>query len=85
MLVLIRSTSMNYARLTEHITPFNETLLFPGLPAQWNLETTTGLLRLSAELHRQAAMIGYINAFGLMALAAAAAVPLAALLKRPSA
>jgi DHA2 family multidrug resistance protein len=85
VLVLIRSTSMNYARLTEHITPFNKTLLFPGLPAHWNLETTTGLLRLSAELQRQAAMIGYINAFGLMALAAAAAVPLAALLKRPAA
>jgi len=85
VLVQIRSTNSNYARLTEHITPFNESLVFPGLPSNWSLETTTGLLRLSAELQRQAAMIGYINAFGLMALAASAAVPLAALLRRPTA
>jgi len=39
------------------------------------------LLRLSNEIQRQAAMIGYVNAFYLMAVTAAAAVPLALLLR----
>jgi DHA2 family multidrug resistance protein len=85
VLVLLRSTSTNYARLTEMITPYNETLVFPGLPSAWGLDSTTGLLRLSGELHRQASMIGYVNAFQLMAITALLAVPLAFLMKRPAA
>ena len=39
-------------------------------------------MRLSREVQRQAAMIGYINAFYMMALTAVVAVPLAVLLQR---
>jgi DHA2 family multidrug resistance protein len=46
------------------------------------VETATGLLRLSNEIQRQAAMIGYVNAFYLMAFTALAALPLACLLRR---
>jgi DHA2 family multidrug resistance protein len=81
VMVLVRSTSMNYARMTEFITPFREALLFPSLPVTWSLESAHGLMRLSGEVQRQAAMIGYVNAFHVMALAAAAAVPLAFLLR----
>lgn len=84
VLVLIRSTTANYARMTEFISPYNETLLFPGLPGTWALDSTTGLLRLSGEIQRQAAMIGYVNAFYLMAFTAAVAVPLAAFMRRPA-
>ena len=77
ILVLVRSTNINYARMTEHITPHQVI----KLPELWNPETTTGLLRLSNEIQRQAAMIGYVNAFYMMAVTAAAAVPLACLMR----
>jgi DHA2 family multidrug resistance protein len=35
-----------------------------------------GLAKLSREIGRQAAMLGYINAFGLCTLASAMAIPL---------
>ena len=82
VLVLVRSTSVNYARLTEFVTPYNRSLQVPDFPAAWSLDTLTGLSRLSNELQRQAAMIGYVNAFYLMGFTALVAVPLAALLRR---
>jgi MFS transporter, DHA2 family, multidrug resistance protein len=81
ILVLVRSTGANYARMTEFITPYQKVLMLQGLPEPWNPETTKGLLTLSNEIQRQAAMIGYVNAFYLMAVTAAAAVPLAFLLR----
>ena len=81
VLVLVRSTSINYAQMTEFITPYRLGQLFADLPGSWNPETAGGLLRLSTEIQRQAAMIGYLNAFNLLALTAAAAVPLACLLR----
>jgi DHA2 family multidrug resistance protein len=83
VLVLVRSTSINYARMTEFITPYREDLLFPSLPVTWSTETATGLMRLSNEIQRQAAMIGYINAFTVLGLAAAISVPLAFMMRRP--
>lgn len=81
VMMLIRSTTANYARLTEFITPYNKVLAFPGLPSSWGMDSTPGLLRLSNEIQRQASMIGYVNAFYLMTFIAAAAVPLAFLLR----
>jgi DHA2 family multidrug resistance protein len=78
VLVLVRSTTINYARMTEFVTPYRKEL---ALPESWSLETATGLLLLSNEIQRQAAMIGYINAFYLMAFTALAALPLACLLR----
>ena len=77
VLVVSRSTAANYSRLTEFITPYNKSLVAPGLPSQWSLDGTSSLLSLSNELLRQAAMIGYLNAFWLIAFVALAAVPLA--------
>jgi DHA2 family multidrug resistance protein len=82
VLVVSRSTASNYSRLTEFITPYNKTLTMPGLPTQWSLDETRSLLNLSNELLRQAAMIGYLNAFYLMAFAALAAMPLALFMQR---
>jgi DHA2 family multidrug resistance protein len=81
VLVLVRSTSINYARMTEMITPFKGLAPIGGLPVAWSPETTSGLLRLSGEIQRQAAMIGYVNAFYLLAFTAAAAVPLACFMR----
>jgi DHA2 family multidrug resistance protein len=77
VLVVSRSTAANYSRMTEFITPYNKALAVPGLPSQWSLDGTASLLSLSNELLRQAAMIGYLNAFYLTAFVALAAVPLA--------
>jgi DHA2 family multidrug resistance protein len=78
--LLVRSTAANYSRLVEFVNPFNAML--KGLPASapWNIGTTSGLSRLAGEIERQAAMIGYINAFYLIALTAAVAVPLVSLM-----
>lgn len=82
VLVVSRSTASNYSRMTEMLTPYNKTLTLPGLPDRWSLESTAGLQSLSNELLRQAAMIGYVNAFALMAMMALAAIPLAAFMQR---
>ena len=37
VLVLVRSTATNYARMTEFITPYQKALMLPGLPEAWNL------------------------------------------------
>ncbi|MCB1511947.1 MAG: DHA2 family efflux MFS transporter permease subunit [Hyphomicrobiaceae bacterium] len=77
VVLLIRSTAVNYSVLTEGISHFNKALTFPQVMGQWSLGTPSGLAALSGEIQRQAAMIGYINAFYLFAFAAAAAVPFA--------
>ncbi|HJU33166.1 MAG TPA: DHA2 family efflux MFS transporter permease subunit [Hyphomicrobiaceae bacterium] len=81
ILVLVRSTTTNYSRMTEFITPYEKALLLQGVPELWNPATTIGLMRLSNEINRQAAMIGYLNAFYMMAITAAVSVPLALLLR----
>ena len=81
VLVVSRSTASNYSRMTEFITPYNKTLTVPGLPPQWSLDGAASLQTLSNEILRQAAMIGYLNAFYLMAFAALAAMPLAAFMR----
>jgi hypothetical protein len=45
------------------------------------MDTPSGLLRLAGEIQHQAAMIGYINAFHLLALTAAFAMPLVWLMR----
>jgi MFS transporter, DHA2 family, multidrug resistance protein len=80
VLTVSRSTASNYSRMTEFITPYNKNLA--NLPSQWSLESTIGLQTLSNEILRQATMIGYLNAFYLMAFVALAATPLAAFMSR---
>jgi MFS transporter, DHA2 family, multidrug resistance protein len=82
VLVFVRSTSINYAELSEFVTPYRPVLYYAAFPLSWNPETTTGLMSLSREVQRQAAMIGYLNAFYMMALTATVSIPLALLLKR---
>lgn len=71
---IVSATAMNYSRMTELITPYNRVLATPGLMGGWTIETLPGLAGLSREINRQAAMIGYVNAFGMYTLASAAAI-----------
>jgi DHA2 family multidrug resistance protein len=81
VVLLLRSTATNYAGLTEFITPFNKTLGYPDVIGLWETATHRGLSVLAAEIQRQSAMIGFINAFYFFAFTAAAAIPLAWLLR----
>ena len=71
---IVRSTTMNYSRMTELVSPYNRALSVPSLMGGWSTETLQGLARLSKEIDRQAAMIGYLNAFGLYMAASAIAI-----------
>src|SRR5436305_193241 len=73
---IVRVTAQNYSRMTEMISPFNDRLALPWVMGGWNTETLPGLARLAKEINRQAAMIGYLDAFALYTAASAAAVVL---------
>jgi MFS transporter, DHA2 family, multidrug resistance protein len=75
---LVRSTQHNRAELAEHASPFNEMLGYGG----WDLSSMGGLLAISREIDRQAAMIAYVNDFHIMTLLAFGALPLILLATR---
>ena len=81
VVLLVRSTAVNYGRMVEMISPYNRAMAYPGMPPAWDIESSSGLLRLAGEIQRQAAMIGYINSFYLLALTAAVGVPLVMLMR----
>ncbi|RME96155.1 MAG: DHA2 family efflux MFS transporter permease subunit, partial [Alphaproteobacteria bacterium] len=80
---IVRSTAMNYEHMTELISPFNPSLLMPWVMGAWDLDRLQDLALPSKEISRQAAMISYLNAFGLYTLASAVAIPLILLVAKP--
>jgi DHA2 family multidrug resistance protein len=48
----------------------------------WTVDSVPGLAKLANEINRQAAMIGYVNAFGLYTATAAAAILVVMLARR---
>ena len=83
VMMLVRSTSINYAQLMEFVNPYRSALMFSSLPLAWSPETATGLMSIANEVRRQAAMIGYVNAFHMMAFTGAISVPLAFFMRNP--
>ena len=73
--VLVRTGGVNYGRLTEFVTPYNEAL------AVIDAGTASGLAALSGEIGQQAAMIGYLNAFTAYTAVSLAALPLVQLMR----
>jgi len=82
---IVRTTGSNYSRMTELISPFNTTLSLPWATGAWSLDTLAGLAKLSKEIARQAAMIGYLNAFAMYTAASALALVLALTVRRRAA
>jgi DHA2 family multidrug resistance protein len=82
---IVRTTAQNYGRLGEAISPFNERLHLPWVMGGWTMDTLPGLASLAKVINRQAAMIGYLNAFTLYTAASAAAMLLVMLVRRPRA
>ncbi len=82
---IVRSTTANYGRLVEALSPFNKILSLPSALGGWDVDTVGGLARVSREIGRQATMIAYLNAFGLFTAACAISIPLILLMRgRPS-
>ena len=80
---IVRSSGVNYAHMVEFITPFNERLLLPWVLGARDIESASGLASIAGEIRRQAAMIGYLNAFGMFTAACALAMPLVLLVRSP--
>ncbi len=78
---VIRSTGVNYARMTEFVNPFSQGLVSQWAGTGWNTSTLAGLASISREVSRQSAMIAYLNAFGLFTLVSIVAIPIALLVK----
>ena len=81
--VVIISTAENYAGMTEFITDFNKVLSLPWSLGAWDTGSNPSLAALSSEMGRQAALIGYINAFKAYTIASLAVLPLIALVRIP--
>ncbi len=81
--VVIISTSSNYAGISEAISDYNKILTLPWSVGAWSTDNAKGLAALSGEIGRQAALIGYINAFKAYTLASLAVLPLIALVRIP--
>ena len=79
----MRTQSANYARMVEHVSPYNRVIDTPASMGAWNIETASGLAKLSNEIARQSIMIGYMNAWLLYIIAAVLVIPLALLSKAP--
>lgn len=79
---IVRATGANYSRLSEMITPYNKSLDLPWVMGAWTMDTTEGLARLAKEINRQAAMIGYSNAFAYYTATSAVAILLILLAKK---
>ena len=75
VMAVVRTGKINYAELSEHVSPFNEVMRFPSVMGLWNPETLPGLAALSREIARQADMIGYTNAFLMYTLVCLGAAP----------
>lgn len=80
---MIRSTGANYARMTEMVSDYNKALLMPWVLGGWDPTSVGGLVRISKEISKQSAMIGYLNVFGWFTAVSAIAVPVALLMARP--
>src|SRR5712672_3352061 len=82
---IVRATGANYSRMTEMITPFNLALTIPGMTGAWSFDTVPGLAKVTNEIARQSAMIGYLNAFMMYAVTSALAVVFVMMCRRKKA
>jgi DHA2 family multidrug resistance protein len=83
ILVLVRSTAENYAGLTAAVSSLRRAFAYSSHASELASNQSKTLATLSAEIYRQASMGGYLNAFMMFGLVAAAALPLAWMFRLP--
>ena len=76
-----RMTRINYAELSESISPYNEVLRFPWVIGSYDIDVLQSTAKLGAEIQRQATMIGFINSSYFFAATAILALPLVPFIK----
>jgi len=77
---VLRATTANYGRMAETVNPFNKTLSLPESMGGWSADSVEGIARIAKEIARQAAMLGYMNAFVMYTVASVIAIPLVLML-----
>jgi DHA2 family multidrug resistance protein len=77
----VRMSRTSYAELAPAVSPANEALTMPWVTGGWNVHDPAGLAALGREVARQAAMIGYLDAFGFFIATALAVLPLVLLIR----
>jgi DHA2 family multidrug resistance protein len=77
----VHMTRTGYAELAERVTPYSLSLSLPWVSGAWNLQEARGLAALSREMARQAAMIGYLDAFVFFIVTSLAVLPLVFLIR----
>jgi DHA2 family multidrug resistance protein len=70
-----------YADLAEQVSPYSQALKMPWVTGGWNLTEQKGLAALSAEMARQAQMIGYLDAFVFFIATSLVVLPLVLLVR----
>ena len=68
--------------MTEMISPYNTTLSLPWVTGAWDFDSVAGLAKVAKEINRQAAMIGYLNAFVMYAVASGLGLLLVLIVRR---
>jgi len=74
--VFTRTAGMSRARLVEHVTPYNESLQYESVLRGVDLGSAAGLAEMERSIMAQAELFAYTTDFHLLALAAAAGLPL---------
>ena len=77
---IVRTTTANYSRMVELLSPYNKGLAEPSVMGGWSAETASGMATIAREINRQAAMLGYMNAFVLYTAMSVVAIPLVLML-----
>jgi DHA2 family multidrug resistance protein len=77
----VRMARANYAELAPAVSPYNETLRMPWVTGGWNVHDPQGLAAVGREVARQAAMIGYLDAFVFFIATALVVLPLVLLVR----
>ena len=83
-LIIVRTTQINYADLSNNINPFNEILGYRWVVGAWSVDDLRGLEALSSEVSRQAQMISFNNAFILYGATCFCVIPFVFLWRRSS-
>ena len=79
----MRTSAANYARMGEHVSPYNRVLDMPWAMGAWAVDSAPALAKLSNEIARQSVLIGYMNAWLLYTIVALASLPLCLLARLP--
>jgi DHA2 family multidrug resistance protein len=79
--VAVRMARTNYSELAPAVSPYNEALTMPWVTGAWNVHDPAGLAAVAREVARQAAMLGYIDAFVFYIATALAVLPLVLLVR----